>query len=384
MLSVGRARLLCGIWAALVFLFMAAWTWHITGNDLPHGADWKPQALDFSAFWSAARLAAQGHARDLYDNHVIELYERAHTSVPPGYYAFYYPPMFLLLCMPLALAGYLPAMLGFLVVQAAGLWYILRRILGAGWGWLPVLLWPGFLVNIVFGQNGGLTAMCFGGAALLLDRYPAWAGMCLGALAFKPQLAVCVPVALLAARRMRAVLSCAATASVFAAVSWLALGQGAWAGFLANAPLARTDIETLPIKWPVMQSLYATARLAGAGLNTAYIIHAVASAAALVLLVRICLRRPGGGAEMAALAAAALLFTPFLYVYDLSVLAVPLAWTAARAARDGWRRGEQGLLLAVYLLPPVAYAVGLLLHVVIGPFFVLALLLVIDSRVARP
>jgi hypothetical protein len=383
MLNPRAARLLCVAWATLVFLFLAAWAWHMTGNDVPHGPDWKPQALDFDAFWSAAHLAVQGHARQLYDNHFIEMYERAHTTVPPGYFAFYYPPMFLLLCLPLALAGYLPAMLGFVAVQAALLMPILKRIVGRGWGWLPVLVFPGFLVNVVFGQNGGLTAACFGGGLLLLERRPLLAGACLGALAFKPQLAATIPVALLAARRGRALVSCAATGLGFAAMSFLVLGQGAWAGFFANAPLARTDIETLPIKWPVMQSVYAGARLAGAGLHAAYLVHGVVAAVAVALLVRLCWRRPGGGAEISAAVCTALLFTPFLYIYDLTVLGVPTAWYAGQAAARGWRRGEKPFLLALYVLTPAAYALGLGAHVIVGPVFVLAFLVIIYRGVAQ-
>jgi hypothetical protein len=384
MLTAHRARLLCLGFAGLSFAFVAAWVWHLTGHDGPVGPDWKPQAVDFTAFWSAARLAVTGHARALYDNQFIGAFERSHTNMPapPAYFAFYYPPPFLLLCLPLALLPYLGAMLLFLAAQAALLWSILRRILGTVWGLLPVLCWPGFLVDIVFGQNGGFSAACFGGALLLLHSRPMLAGVCLGALVCKPQLALCVPIALLAARRARALAACAATALALSLLSLLAFGPGAWAGFLANAPAARNDIETLPVKWPVMQSVYASARLAGCGLGTAYILHAIAAAAAIVLLIRICLRRSRGGAEMAALAATALLFSPFLYIYDLTVLAVPLAWVAADAARTGWWPGEKLFLLAVYILPPVAYAAGLGLHAVIGPPFVLALLLLIERRAA--
>jgi hypothetical protein len=40
--------------------------------------------------------------------------------------------------------------------------------------------------------------------------------------------------------------------------------------------------------------------------------------------------------------------------------------------------------LAVYLLTPIAYAIGLGLHVIIGPVFVLALLVLIERRCAAP
>jgi hypothetical protein len=383
-LSAHRARLLCLVLAILSAAFLAAWARHLAGYDTTAGPGWKPQALDFDAFWSAARLALHGPARALYDNRVIQAFEQAHTDLPSGYLAFYYPPIFLLACLPLGLLPYLWAMAAFLFAQAALLGVILRRLLGAAFGFLPGLVFPGFLVNIVFAQNGGLSAACFGGALLLLDARPLLAGACLGAMAGKPQLAACIPLALLVARRFRALLACAATALTLGLISLLVFGTGAWAGFLANAPMARMDIETNPVKWPVMQSTYGALRLAGLGSTVAYAGHACVAAIALAVLVRICLRRPGAGAEMSALAATALLFTPFLYIYDLTVLAVPLAWSAAIAAQKGWWPGEKPLLLAVYLLTPIAYAIGLGLHVIIGPVFVLALLVLIERRCAAP
>ncbi|MEJ0045169.1 MAG: glycosyltransferase family 87 protein [Rhodospirillales bacterium] len=237
-----------------------------------------------------------GHAVDAYNNAVIEAFERAHTRMDEkGYLAFYYPPQYLLLCLPLGLLPYVPALLAFLAVQAAVLWRVLTLILRPAWGVLPILAYPGFLMNFLSGQNGGFSAACFGAGLLWLESRPALAGVCLGFLVCKPQIALAVPVALFAARRWRAALFAAATGAALCGASWLALGSAPWVGFFANAPAARADLETLPFKWPMMQSLYAEIRLAGGDLALGYAGQALLAAVALALLVRICWRRRGRG-----------------------------------------------------------------------------------------
>ncbi len=374
-LTAPRARLYAGCLGALVGIFLL-WV----GMQTALHAEAKPIALDFIAFWAAGHLAAFGHAASAYDNAIIERIERAAAEMAPGYLAFYYPPTFLLLVLPLGVLAYSTALAVFLLAGLAAALAALRRILPQDWAWLPLLTFPGFLMNGLSGQNATLSAACFAGAAVLLDRRPLLAGACLGALACKPQLAVLVPVALLAARRIRALLACGATALCLAALSWAVLGTGVWRGFLANAPMARLDIETIAIKWPKMQSLFGAVRLAGGGNAPAYAAQAVLSAAACGLLVWLCARRPGGRIEMAALATAALLFTPFLYDYDLAVLAVPLACLLAMAQRTGWLAWEKTCGAALFVLPLLARPAGMGLGLTLGPPLVAALMLILCRR----
>jgi len=340
----------------------------------------KPMAFDFDAFWAAARLAVQGHAAQAYNNVAIEATERAATNMAPGYLAFYYPPSFLLICLPLGLLGFTAALCAFLAAEMALLLWGLRCILPQRWAWLPLLSFPGFIMNALSGQNAPLSAACFCGAAIWLTSRPVLAGICLGGLVCKPQLAVCVPVALLAARRLRALVACGASAGALCLVSWLVFGAGVWRGFLANAPNARADIETIAIKWPKLQSAYGTVRLAGGGRAPAYEVQAAVSGAVLILLACACWRRPGAQIESALMVCAALLCTPFLYDYDLAILAVPLACLMSQAQRTGWSPWEKIVLLATYLMPLAARACGLGLGIIIGPPFIALLMWLLARR----
>ena len=377
-LTASRARLYAACLGVLMAAFLA-WVGVLTAL---HAAS-RPVALDFIAFWAAAHLAAFGHAASAYDNAVVEHIERAAAEMAPGYLAFYYPPTFLLLVLPLGVLGYSTALAVFLLAGLALALVALRKILPQDWAWLPLLTFPGFLMNGLSGQNATLSAACFAAAAAFLDRRPLLAGACLGGLACKPQLAALVPVALLAARRWRALIACGGTAVALAALSWVVLRTEVWRGFLANAPMARLDIETIAIKWPKMQSLFGAIRLAGGGNAPAYAGQAILSLAATALLAWACARRPGGLIEMAALATAALLFTPFLYDYDLALLAVPLACLLALAQRDGWRPWERSLGATLFVLPLLARPAGMGLGLTLGPPLVAMLLVVLTLRARR-
>ena len=83
---------------------------------------------------------------------------------------------------------------------------------------------------------------------------------------------------------------------------------------------------------------------------------------------------------MAALATTALLVTPFLYDYDLVVLAAPLAWIAVTGARSGFRSGEVVVGVLLYLLPLPNIVVRRHVGVPLGPPFIICLLVMIWSR----
>ena len=55
---------------------------------------------------------------------------------------------------------------------------------------MAILAFPPFSSTPEHGQNGFLSAALIGGGALLLDKRPVLAGLCFGALVYKPQLAV--------------------------------------------------------------------------------------------------------------------------------------------------------------------------------------------------
>ena len=318
---------------------------------------------DFVSFWTAGQLALHGHAAEAYTRLAhFALQLELHHDPGWGYLAFFYPPFFLLVCAGFALLGFFPALCVWLAATFACYVAALRALLPKGLRdgmplWVLFLGYPAVMINAGFGQNGFLSTALFGGAAVWLDRRPALAGICLGSLAYKPQLGIIVPLALIVARRWRCFAFAAATVLVLAAAATLAFGTDVWPAFMAGMGDARRDWMEPPnplylIYWI---TVFGAVRLHGGSLALAYGAQAVVTVAAAVILVRALLQQqPGvqsGKAEVAAIAACVPFCSPFMLEYDLIILAVPMAWLLGEALRDGFRRGELAALVAAYLAP---------------------------------
>ncbi len=344
----------------------------------------KPQASDFLAFWAAGRLALAHGGGAAYDLPGLSALEHATAILDPGLLlAFFYPPTFLLLCLPFAALPYLAGLAAFIACQGVILGAGLRAILPRAWGVLPIAAFPGLLMNAATGQNGFFSATCFAWGLVWLERRPALAGACLGTLMIKPHLALLLPLALAAGRRWRALLACAATAAGWMALSWLLLGSAAWRGFFAAAPAIREALEAHREDWGKLQSVFASARICGGSLTASYVVQAVACVGAAGAVVLMARRRPGAGAEMSALAAASMLCTPHILDYDLAVAGVPLAWLASRAASGGWLPYEKLGAGLAFLWPLVARAATSAWGLPMAPLILAGLLALVCRRAWR-
>jgi hypothetical protein len=340
-----------------------------------------PLGSDFVSFWAASRLAQEGRAQAAYDPPSHLAMER--TAVPTrddGYYAFLYPPVFLLFCLPLAMLPYLWSLVAWLGLTGVAYWRCLRALLPQRWATLPILAYPATLLNVGHGQNGFLSTACFGVAMLTLDRRPVLAGLAFGGLVFKPHLAVVVPFALAAAGRWRTLAAAALSAAGLCLLSWLAFGTGAWQGFLAQTAMARAVLEQDLVGPAKMVSPFAALRVLDGSVEAAYVAQATVVLGLCGLFLGIRRARPAGLELGAVMAAMAVLATPFLLDYDLVLLALPLAWLTAAAQRTGFRPWEKTVLFAAFVLPLIVRAVATHLGLPLGPPVLAALLFVVARR----
>jgi alpha-1,2-mannosyltransferase len=383
-LTADRARAWCCVLAVISAVIPI--TWLAVSLGLSRGGRdilGKPIGTDFVSFWTASRIALDGHPASAYDPAAHAAAQ--HALFPTGqldYFAFFYPPTFLLLCLPLATLPYLPALVVWLAAGFAPLFVCLRRLLPQRWAIVPIIAYPAFLVNALSGQNGFLSGASLGGGMLLLQRRPFLAGMCLGILVYKPHLALGVPVALLAARRWAVVAGAVTSALGLIVLSWLVLGEDVWRGFLHVSPLARATLEQGLVDFRKLLSVFAAVRLLHGSIGLSYAAQILVALTACVLLARVTARRPGGQAEGALMITATLLCTPFLLDYDLVCLALPIAWIVAEALRTEWQPWEKIVVLAAYTLPLMSRSVVILTGVPIAPIILVALLLIVARRAA--
>ena len=257
-LTAERARAYGWIWLGLTAVIAVGWVLASKGGLDPTG---KPIGTDFVSFWSASQLALGGHPSGAYDVATHHAREIALAGRDTGYAAFFYPPIFLLVCLPLALAPYLVSLALWLAVTGAAYWRTVKAWLGDGFGAMPIFAFPAVFSNLGHGQNGFLSAGLFGAGALWLQRRPILAGICLGALAYKPQIGLMIPVALAISGRWKTFAAAALAVIVLTAASVGACGLETWRGFLADSGLARMALEQRLVGDAKMQSAFAAVRL---------------------------------------------------------------------------------------------------------------------------
>jgi len=288
----------------------------------------RPIANDFVNVWAAGRLALDGAAPAAYDWTLHRAAEvRAVGYDFDGYYGWHYPPPAFFFAGVLATLPYLVAAVIWLLTTLAAYAAAIAGILGLRTGVLFALGFPAAIWNVTAGQNGFLTAALIGGTLGLLERQPALAGICLGLLTYKPQFGVLFPIVLIADRRWLTIAVATLTAIALAALSWLAFGSASWEAFVHWAPLSsRALIDQGALDWYRLQSVFALVRAHGGSETLAWIVQGVLSLALAVGLAWLWKSRAAFELKAAALAAGALLATPYLFMYDLVVLAVAVAF----------------------------------------------------------
>ncbi len=371
----GYAAILAGMIGGLGLLWIG----------LSHGGidiTGKPIGTDFISFWAASKLALAGDPMAAYD---VARHGATEAAIFPGtdigYYAFFYPPLFLLICLPLALLPYGAALAAWLGVTGAAYLRVVMRFGLRGRGDLLALLaFPAVFTTVGHGQNAFLSGALFGGAILALPRRPVLAGLLLGILAFKPHLGLLVPIFLVASGAWLAASVATATVLALCLVSALVFGPAIWTAFLSAAPLARASLEHGLVGPEKMTSVFAALQLWGAPVGGAYAAQGLAIVGVAMVLVRLVRARPGSASAGPALVAVSLLASPFLLDYDLALLAIPLAHVFARGRQAGFLPYEKSVLFAAYVLPLLCRTMAGAALVPLAPPVVLALFLVVVRR----
>ena len=239
------------------------------------------------------------------------------------------PPPVAWLALPLAP---LPYELGYwiwsalLLIALAWTWYLAapgngrwRLVhLAAAIAWLPTIY------ALQLGQPNLLVAVGVAGCYVLLNaRRPFWAGLALGALALKPQLAFLAPVALLLSGRTRAFMGSVVALGVLGGASAIALGPKGIAAYQALLNFAASV--------PVNREL-TLAPLIGSLAVTRAIQVAIALWA---LLLAFRLRRRGHEWVLVPALVGGMVATPYLHLDDLVMLGLA-GWLYLRTSPSPW------------------------------------------------
>ena len=332
----------------------------------------RPFGDDFVNYWSGAFLAAHGRAAEVYDFVAFHVFEQSVTGPAIQSYHYSYPPMLLLLTLPLAFIPYVPALGVWLIATWYG-FYRALRLTSEQSVLLLSLAAPALFVNAVGGQNGALTAALLGGGLVLQGRRPVVAGVLFGCLAYKPHLALMLPFALIAGRRWLTVGATGATVILLVAASVVAFGPNLWLDYTANlAQLRAVILEDGTGVWHRMLSVFVFARRLGADVATAYVLQGACAMLAALFVARSWWRDDPPHIRNAMLILGTCLATPYLQDYDLVMSAFVVVWLKAEEGRSripaAWIRGAMAVML---LLPLMAAPLGKLTGLALGPLFIL-------------
>jgi len=330
-------------------------------------------AQDFMVFYVAARSCLDGNMSLLFDGALFteKLNEQfgAWLSHPLDLHPWVYPPLFLVMVVPL---GLMPFWLSFVLFLAATFLLLnlaLRPYLPRGHQrricLASLVLAPTSAFTVAVGQNAFLTTTLLVGGFGLVRRNPLLAGAMLGLLAFKPQLCLMVPVGLVAARHWKALASAVAAAILLTLTSFLILGLAPWQEWLTL--LLRPNLEYehwLKVGRLNGQSVYAEAVLLGLSVGVARLMQAIAVllSAALVWWTF----RTSGiryNLQVAILLTATILAAPHVSNYDAVMVTVAASFFLCDTIDNGARFGDTILFLIVWgielLDPPMMFRLGL-------------------------
>lgn len=308
---------------------------------------------DFINVWSAGKLVQGGHPALAYDWNIQKQLQVAVLGQSyDGNFAWHYPPPFLFVASLLARFPYPVAYIGWAAVSFVPYILTMRGIVGRPFGLALAAAFPVVLTNTLVGQNGFLTASLIGGMLLLLPTRPVLSGICLGLLSYKPQYGLLFPLVLIAASQWRVFFTAAAVATAIAAASWLAFGIESWQAFIHWLPMfSQAFLTEGRAYWGKMQSIFALVRFFGGGEQLAWVLQWIMTGTVAVALALLWRRRVRYSLKAAALATGTLLVTPYLFLYDLMVLAIPVAYLVRLGLAQGFRRYELPALgLVAFLL----------------------------------
>ena len=299
---------------------------------------------DFAAYWAAGKLVWIDAAKS-YDRSALAGLQDWFPSTKAQ--PFVNPPPLLFVVAPFGLLAFPAALIAWAVVTVSVFAFVFRRSIGL---W-TTLASPALLINVGIGQGGLLTGGLLIGAMTQLKQRPLLAGALAGCMVIKPQLALLLPVALIAGGYWRTILVAAATAAGLLALSYFAFGPATFAAFLKTVG-QQTSVWRDARLLVLMQSPLAfVLHFTGNWLAAVAIQLSIALGAAVVVFATWLRRDLEIAAKAAVLLSASALATPYAYPHDEVLLLLPIVWLAREGRRLGYRAWEPWVVVAAFASP---------------------------------
>jgi glycosyl transferase family 87 len=303
---------------ALLFLIIGLWSFV--------GIFLTPTGIDFISFWSAGKLVLQGHPALAYDIHVHRLMEQ--SIIPKvGLIPFPYPPPFLAIITPFAVPTFQIGFILWVAVTVAFYAFAASRVarLNYAFGNSPTCI--GWMI----GQSNFLTCGVFMLGVSLLSVSPFTAGAVLGLMLLKPQLALLLPVAMLAGREWRVIAGAIFSAAIVLIIGLVLFGWTAYEAFWTILPHYVEFVRDARLPWYELASPFEVARSARIPQVPAFVIHIVIATTATALTARAWWLKLDE--RIPVLAASTMLISPYFFTYDCLLIVIPIGWLVKQNRR---------------------------------------------------
>jgi alpha-1,2-mannosyltransferase len=370
---------------------LATWAWVGRGFTLPEAG--RP-GIDFSIFWAASHLFLSSRPLQVYDH---QAFLKAQLMLFGGFADGYslpwvYPPAFLLLVAPLSLIAFPAAYAVFIV--ACGLLYVtatlsvsrLDKSIGAQTlAAIIIATSPCVFVTAIVGQNSLLTAALAALGVGWMKKHPVRAGICIGLLALKPQLAIVFPFVLCAARAWKVLAISAFSALIVTALGIAFCGTQSFHSFLVNAGVLRgVLLEHGQHFWFASPTPFSALRLAGVPVVAAYALHGLVAIVAIWVACHVWKSSSDERLRTSIVVVSTLIVSPYVWHYELVWHGIALACVASCGLNGKWLRGEQTVLAVGWLLPIYEHFNRVMLLPQVGPAVLLMTMLIILRRAQMP
>jgi hypothetical protein len=180
---------------------------------------------------------------------------------------------------------------------------------------------------------------------------------------------------LIAASQWTVFFTAGIVAAAVAGASWLAFGTESWQAFAHWLPMfSQAFLTEGRAPWGKMQSIFALVRYFGGSEPLGWAFQWTMIAAVAAALVLVWRSRVRYSLKAATLATGTLLVTPYLFLYDVMVLAIAVGFLVRIGLSDGFRRyelpalGVMAFLLMFYPLfgAPTGFAATLMVAALIA------------------
>ena len=317
---------------------------------------------DFIQFPISARLIAEGRISSLYDPQALNQQIRAMVGNTNAYLEFYQAPQVVLPFMALSRLSFLTQAIiwvTFSLLIYFACVYELWKTCGAFKSYpklvaLCAVAYPPLFHFFVRGQLSVLILLCFTCACLAFRARHDWlAGIALGCLAFKPQFLIAIPFVLLAAQAWKAVSGLIISAVAQLAFSVVFFGQAVMRTYVSVLlhHASQPELSLLPDQMHSLRSFWA---LLIPSASIVWLLYFLSCVATIALAAAIWKSSSPLSVRFSALALAAVLVNPHLFVYDLLAL-VPVFMLAADWALSDDRQSYLStfgpLLYLAFVLP---------------------------------